>query len=300
MTIEEDIKKLAKEKNAIILAHNYQPGNIQDIADVSGDSLELSRIAAKNDADIIVFCGVHFMAESASILSPQKTVLLPDEHAGCPMADMVEEEDLIELKAQHPDAKVVAYINSSAAVKAHCDVICTSSNAVKIVQRIDAQKIIFVPDRNLGSYVQKFTDKEIILWEGFCPTHERFTVDDLQVIKSKHPDALVMVHPECNPLVVDAADKVFSTGEMVSFVKDTNEKKIIVGTESGMIHKLRSVNSGIEYIEASDDFICPNMKKITPEKILISLKENKIDIKVNEDIAQKANKALKAMLDLSY
>jgi quinolinate synthase len=300
MTIQEDIKQLAKEKNAIILAHNYQPGDIQDIADVSGDSLELARIAAKNNADIIVFCGVHFMAESASILSPEKTVLLPDEHAGCPMADMVEEEDLLKLKVEHPDAKVVAYINSTAAVKAHCDVICTSSNAVKIVQRIDAEKIIFVPDRNLGSYVQKFTDKEIILWEGFCPTHERYTVEDLNKIKSQHPDALVMVHPECNPSVVDLADKVFSTGEMVSFVKETTVKKIIVGTESGMIHKLQSENPQIEYISASEDFICPNMKKITLEKLYNSLLNNIKEIKVDESTALKANKALKAMLELSY
>ncbi|MCP4129623.1 MAG: quinolinate synthase NadA [bacterium] len=300
MNYIDEIKKLAKEKNAIILAHNYQNGEIQDLADVSGDSLELARIAAKNDAEIIVFCGVHFMAESASILSPQKMVLLPEISAGCPMADMAEAEDLRELKEEHPDAKVVTYINSTAAVKALSDVICTSSNAMKIVERIDGDKIIFVPDKNLGSYVQRFTKKEIIPWKGFCPTHERFSEEDLASIKEKHPGVLVMVHPECRPGVIDMADEVFSTGHMVQFVQETKVKKIIVGTEAGMIHKLKSVAPDIEYIPATDSFICPNMKKIDIEKVYKSLLNEETVITVDETVAEKSRMALEKMLELSY
>ncbi len=299
MDLKKKIKKLAEDKNAIILAHNYQPEEIQEIAHVTGDSLELSRIAADNDADIIIFCGVHFMAESASILSPQKKVLLPEPSAGCPMADMAETEDLIEMKKEHPDATVITYINSSAAVKALSDVICTSSNAIDIVQKVDAEKIIFVPDRNLGQYAQRFTDKEIILWKGFCPTHENFTPELLDEIKAKHPDALVMVHPECRPEVINKADEVCSTGKMVKFVQETNAKKIIVGTEMDMIVKLRSVAPHIEYIPASSTFICPNMKKITPEKIYNSLLNEETEITVNNDIREAARKALDRMLKLS-
>jgi len=299
MNFKEEIKKLASEKNAIILAHNYQPGEIQDMAHVTGDSLELARIAADNEADIIVFCGVHFMAESAAILSPDKKVLLPEPSAGCPMADMAEPDDLLEMKRSYPNAKVVTYINSTAAVKAISDVICTSSNAVKIVQKIDADQIIFVPDKNLGRYVQKFADKEIIPWKGFCPTHENFTEEDLMAVKEKHPDALVIVLPECRPGVIDIADEVFSTGHMVKFVQETDAKKIIVGTESDMIHKLRSVAPDREYIPASDSFICPNMKKITLEKLYNSLLNEETVITVNNDITANAKLALERMLELS-
>lgn len=298
-TIQEKIKSLVKEKNAIILAHNYQRGEVQDIADYTGDSLELARIAAKNDADIIVFCGVHFMAESASILSPEKTVLLPDINAGCPMADMVDDESLLELKKKHPDAKVVTYINSTAVVKAVSDVCCTSSNAVKIVQRIEADKIIFVPDKNLGNYVQRFTDKEIIPWQGYCPTHENFTLDDFEKITKQHPDALVMVHPECRSEVIDRADEVFSTGQMVKFVQETNEKKIIVGTEMGMIHKLQSVAPHIEYILAAKSFLCPNMKKINLEKVYKALLNEKPIVSVSPEVAKKAHVCLERMLEYS-
>ena len=300
MNITTDIKKLAKEKNAIILAHNYQIDEIQDIADFSGDSLELSQIAAKNDADMIVFCGVHFMAESASILSPQKKVIIPDPTAGCPMAEMVEDLDVISLREKHPGAKVVTYINSTAAVKAQSDVICTSSNALKIVERIDADRIIFLPDKNLGSYVQRFSKKEIITWKGFCPTHEKFSSEDLAAIREKHPDALVMVHPECRPDVIDKADEVLSTGQMVKFVQQTDRKKIIVGTEIGMIHKLKSVAPHIEYIPASDSFICPNMKKINLEKLLRGLKSEETVVSVAPDIRERAKMALDRMLELSY
>ncbi len=300
MDLSHKIKTLAKEKNAIILAHNYQNDEVQDAADFTGDSLELARIAAKNNAELIVFCGVHFMAESASILSPQKKVIIPDPNAGCPMAEMVDAEDVIELKKAHPDAKVVTYINSTAAVKALSDVICTSSNAVKIVERIEADKIIFLPDKNLGSYVQRFTDKRIILGNGFCPTHDRFTLDDLVRIKKKHPDALVMVHPECRPEVVDAADMVLSTGHMAKFVETTEVKKIIVGTEIGLIHKLRQIAPNIEYIPASDSFICPNMKKINLDILLKSIQDEETVVSVNPAIREKAAKALERMLELSY
>ncbi|MFC1670459.1 quinolinate synthase NadA [Spirochaetota bacterium] len=300
MDIKKEIKELAKKKNAIILAHNYQPGEIQDIADVTGDSLDLARKAADNDADIIVFCGVHFMAESAAILSPQKKVLLPEPKAGCPMADMVAAEDLEDFKISYPNAKVVTYINSTAEVKALSDVICTSTNAKTIVDRIDAEQIIFTPDRNLGHYIQRFTDKEIILWQGFCPTHENFFKEDLVEIKKKHPDAVVMVHPECQPSVIDMADEVLSTGNMVKFVMETDAKKVIVGTEIGMIHKLKLANDKIEYIPASDSFICPNMKKITMEKLYQSILNEKTHITVNKDISIKAKKALDKMLELSY
>lgn len=300
MNLSEQIKKLAREKNAIILAHNYQIGEIQDIADFSGDSLELSQIAAKNDAGMIVFCGVHFMAESAAILSPQKKVIIPDPTAGCPMADMVTADDVILLKEQNPGAMVVTYINSTAAVKAQSDVICTSSNALKIVERVEADTIIFLPDRNLGSYVQRFTKKKIITWKGFCPTHEKFTAEDLAAIRKKHPDALVMVHPECRPEVIDMADEVLSTGGMVTFVKLTDRKKIIVGTETGMIHKLKSVAPHIEYIPATDSFICPNMKKINLPVLLRGLQNEETVVTVPSDVREGAKKALDRMLELSY
>jgi len=300
MNITQEIKKLAKEKNAIILAHNYQIDEIQDIADFSGDSLELSRIAAKNDAAMIVFCGVHFMAESASILSPQKKVIIPDPTAGCPMADMVGSDDVIYLRGKHPGAMVVTYINSTAAVKALSDVICTSSNALKIVERVDADEIIFLPDRNLGSYVQRFTKKKIILWKGFCPTHEKFTPEELVAVREKNPGAVVIVHPECRPDVIDMADEVLSTGQMVKFVQKTDKKKIIVGTEIGMIHKLKSVAPHIEYIPASASFICPNMKKINLPVLLKGLQNEQTVVSVTPDIRDRAKKALDRMLELSY
>ena len=299
MDIGNEIVHLAREKNALILAHNYQREEIQDIAHHTGDSLELARIAATNYADIIVFCGVHFMAESAAMLSPGKKVLLPDATAGCPMADMAVPADLMEMKQQHPDAAVVTYINSSASVKALSDVCCTSANAVDIVRRIDAKKILFVPDKNLGHYVSRFTDKEVIPWKGFCPTHERFTRDELTNLRSRYPEALVMVHPECRPEIVDLADEVLSTGGMVNFVRKTDRKKIIVGTEQGMIHKLKSVAPHIEYILASESFICPNMKKITLEKLRNALIEEAPVITVPGDISRTAVRCLEKMLELS-
>lgn len=303
MDIATQIRDLARIKKALILAHNYQLPEIQDIADYTGDSLELSRTAAtmgrEAGYEIIVFCGVHFMAESASILSPDRMVLLPDLSAGCPMADMAGPEDILEMKRHYPRAKVVTYINSTAAVKSVSDVICTSSNARVIVDRIDADEIIFVPDKNLGSYVQRFTKKTIHLWEGFCPTHEAFSLHDLSEIKSRHPGALVMVHPECRPEVIDAADEVLSTGQMVSFVQKTGATSIIVGTEKDMIHRLAKEAPHITFIHASPKLTCPNMKKIDYRALLRSLTDEVHRVEVVGDIREKAKKALDLMLELS-
>lgn len=300
MELIKEIKELALKKNAVILAHNYQPDDIQDAADYTGDSLELARIAAGTQADIIVFCGVHFMAESAVLLSPDKKVLLPDETAGCPMADMATDVDVAAMRSQYPGAAVVTYINSSAAVKALSDVCCTSSNAVKVVQRIEADTILFFPDKNLGYYVQRFTEKKIIPWKGFCPTHERFTTEELEKVKSEHPDAVVIVHPECRPEIIERADEVLSTGGMVDFVKKTTHAKIIVGTEVGMIHRLKAESPEKEYILASPGFVCGNMKKITLEKLLNSLRDELPVISVDAEVAEKAKGCLQKMLELSY
>ena len=298
-TLASAIRKLAGERNALILAHNYQREEVQAVADYTGDSLELARAAADTAAEIIVFCGVHFMAESAAILNPGKKVLLPDPTAGCPMADMAEAGDLAAMRERHPDAAVVTYINSSAEVKALSDVCFTSANATRIVQRVDARRVIFVPDRNLGMWVQRFTDKEIIFWKGFCPTHERFTAADLAEAKRLHPDALVIVHPECNPEVIDMADEVLSTGQMVKFVRETGRMKIIVGTEEGMIHKLRSVAPEREYILPSKALICPNMKKTTLEKVHAALVNEEPVVTVDPEVREKSLGCLRRMLELS-
>ncbi len=299
MSLVEEIKDLARKKNALILAHNYQLPEVQDVADMSGDSLELARMAAGTDAVLLIFCGVHFMAESASILSPSKKVVIPDPTAGCPMADMATAEDLVEMKKVHPRAAVVTYINSTAEVKGESDVICTSSNALKIVESVEADEVIFVPDRNLAAYVQRFTKKKIIPWNGFCPTHERFTLEDLEAVRKAHPDALVMVHPECRPDVIDRSDRVLSTGQMVAFVKETNAKKIIVGTEIDMLHRLRGVAPGIEFIPATASFVCPNMKKIDLPKIARALRDEETVVSVDPVLREKAKRALDRMLELS-
>jgi quinolinate synthase len=293
------IRDLAAQKGAIILAHNYQNPEIQDVADIVGDSLELSRFAATSDASTIVFCGVHFMAESASILSPEKTILLPDPTAGCPMADTIDLKGLRSMREKYPSARIVTYINSSALTKSESDVICTSSNAVSIVEKIDSDEIIFLPDRNLGSWVQKHTSKTIRLWDGFCPIHAHITVDEIKDIRSRYPDALLMVHPECSPEIIEMSDKVFSTGEMVRFVPNSTAKTIIVGTEIGMIHKLKKAAPHINFVPASERFVCPNMKKTDLDKVHNALEQNVHAVKVPEDIAVKARKALSKMLELS-
>ncbi|HEY1406987.1 MAG TPA: quinolinate synthase NadA [Spirochaetota bacterium] len=298
-SLQDNIRKIASQKNALILAHNYQNPEIQDIADFVGDSLELSRLAANNDAEIIIFCGVHFMAESAHLLSPQKKVILPEISAGCPMAEMADPDALRAKKALFPTARVVTYINSTAAIKAESDVICTSSNAIDIVNRIDGDEILFVPDKNLGSWVSRHSSKKIHLWNGFCPVHAQVTAAEVVKVREKHPQSLLMVHPECDPEVVALADEVLSTGGMVRFVASTKATSIIVGTEIGMIHKLSKVAPHIEFIPASSNFVCPNMKKTTLEKVYAALMSESPIITVDERIADRARAALSKMLELS-
>lgn len=299
MEMVNEIREIARKKNAIILAHNYQLPEIQDVADYTGDSLELARIAAESKAEMIIFCGVHFMAESAAMLSPQKKVILPDTSAGCPMANMADASDVLQMKKEHPDAAVVTYINSTAAVKAVSDVCCTSANAVKIVNSIEAKKIIFVPDKNLGHYVSRFVHKEIILWEGFCPTHQRLTVEEIIDAKRKYPDALVMVHPECLPDVIDIADEVRSTGGMIKLARETSAKRIIVGTEKEMIYRLKKEAPHIEYILPSDWLVCPNMKKIDLRKLHRALLSEEAVITVDADTRMRGVRCLEKMLELS-
>ncbi|MCR4394471.1 MAG: quinolinate synthase NadA [Dehalococcoidales bacterium] len=297
--LRKRILELKEKRKAVILAHNYQLSEVQDIADFVGDSLELSQKAAGTDASVIVFCGVHFMAETASILCPDKTVLLPDLNAGCPMANMITAPQLIKRKQELPGVTVVCYVNSSAEVKAESDICCTSANAIRIVERIEAPEILFVPDQYLGSYVSSRTGKKMHYWSGYCPTHARILPDDIKRVKSEHPDAVVMVHPECRPEVIALADQVLSTGGMVRFVRETQEKKIIVGTEVGFIYRLRKERPDKVFIPASEQAICPRMKLITLEKILWSLEEMQPEIKVPEHIRVRAWQAVNRMLELS-
>ena len=314
--IVRKINELKAKRKAVILVHNYQPPEIQDIADFLGDSLGLSRQAAETDAEVIVFCGVHFMAETAYILSPQKTVLVPDVTAGCPMADMIDAEKLRKLKKEHPDAVVVAYVNTTAEVKAESDICCTSANAVKVVNSIpasfaaggDAKKIIFVPDKYLGQYVasqvskpatDSMAGKEIILWEGYCPIHANISPDDISREKEEHPEAKVIVHPECIPGVISLADEVLSTSGMCKYAQKENSKEFIVGTEVGIIYRLQKENPGKKFYPASKQAMCENMKKNTLEKVLRSLENMKHEIKVEEHIRQKAKEAIDKMLEFS-
>lgn len=295
--MSSEIRDLKKQNNAIILAHLYQRPEIQDIADFVGDSLGLSQQAAATDAEIIVFCGVHFMAESAAILSPNKLVLLPEINAGCPMADMVTAEQLREKKHQYPDAVVVCYVNSSAEVKAESDICCTSANAVKVVQSIPADRqVLFVPDKNLGHYVSLKANRPIIFWEGHCPTHDRMTLDDIQDQKRLHPQAKVMVHPECRPEIVAMADAVFSTSGMIKYAKERPEKEFIVGTESGIMHQLHKECPGKEFYLASNKLVCPNMKSTTLEKVKWALETKVPKVTVSEDIRLRAIASLERML----
>ncbi|OQA03167.1 MAG: Quinolinate synthase A [Planctomycetes bacterium ADurb.Bin401] len=293
----EKINILKKKKNAIILAHNYQSGEIQDLADFTGDSLELSRKAADNNADVIVFCGVLFMAETASILSPNKTVLLPDKNAGCPMADMITATELAKLKQKHPDAVVVCYVNSSADVKAISDYCCTSSNAVDVVKSIgEDKKIIFVPDKNLGQFVKDRTGRDLVLWPGYCPTHHFATIEAVKEVKDEHPESLILAHPECPKEIREFADELLSTGQMLKYVKTSDRTKFIIATEIGILHTMKKQNPEKTFYPASKKFVCPNMKKITLEKVLFALEDNKHIIKVPDEIASKARKALERMV----
>jgi quinolinate synthase len=297
--LEKKIKDLKKKRNAIILVHNYQLPEVQDVADFRGDSLELSRIAAKTDAKVIVFCGVHFMAETASILCPQKHVIMPDAFAGCPMANMITAEDLKELKKEHPRAVVVGYVNTSAQVKAELDVCCISTNAIAVVNALKNEKeIIFVPDKYLADYVAKQTGRKLISWNGFCPTHVKILAEDIKREKRFHPQAKVMVHPECLPQVIALADAVLSTSKMCQYAKETGAKEIIVGTEVGLIHRLKEDNPTKEFYPATERAVCPNMKRTTQEKVLWALEELKEEIKIPDEIRRRARKAIDKMLQI--
>jgi quinolinate synthase len=292
------IEELKKQRNAVILVHNYQKQEVRDIADFSGDSLELSRKASQTNADVIVFCGVHFMAETASILSPDKKVLLPDIESGCPMADMITRDQLVQFKKENEGATVVTYINSSAAVKAETDICCTSSNAINVVRSISNDKIIFCPDRNLGSYTQKKLNKKLILWQGFCPTHMRMLPEHVIEQKKKHPDAEVLVHPECMPQTVELADQVLSTTGILNYVAQSKQKEFIIGTENEIAYELQRKYPDKKFYPVSDLAVCPNMKKNTLEKVLWVLQEMKNEIKVPEDIRAKAYLPIKRMLEI--
>ncbi len=295
----EKIEQLKQDRNAVILAHNYQPAEIQDLADFCGDSLGLSIKAAETDAGTIIFCGVQFMAETAAILSPEKTVLLPDKSAGCPLADMITAEQLSELKQQYPDALVVCYVNSSAEVKAESDYCCTSANAVEVVESLPAdRKIIFVPDQHLGRFVAERVARNLVLWPGYCHVHVVITEDDIKNAKAKYPDAIVMAHPECTEPVKELSHQLLSTGQMLKFADKSTAKRFIVATETGMLHPLEKQNPHAEFIAAGDRAICPNMKKITVEKVLWALEDMQYKITVPQDIRVKARKALDRMVEI--
>ncbi len=322
-SLRERIFKLKKDHNAIILAHNYQRPEVQEIADITGDSLELSRAAAKTNYDVIVFCGVHFMAESASILSPDKIVLLPEIGAGCPMADMITVEGhrrtkrelytdifgiafefaddftLRDMKQKYPGVPVVAYVNTSAAVKAESDICCTSSNVVKIVESLKEDTVICIPDRNLSSYAAKRTNKKIISWDGFCNVHHaHLNIDDARRARAEHPDALMVVHPECPPAIQDMADHITSTSGMLRFCKESDHKKFIIGTEEGILHRLRKDSPEKKFYILNKEMVCPNMKRTRLESVLASLEKMQYVIKVPEEIRVKAKRALDRMLEI--
>ena len=296
--LRDKITKLKKEKNAVILAHNYQIGEVQDVADYIGDSLGLSQKAAQVDAKVIVFCGVHFMAETAKILAPEKTILIPDERAGCPMADMITATELRQWKKNYPKSKVVCYVNTTADVKAECDICCTSSNAVKVVNSLNADEILFAPDKNLAAYVARNTEKKIIPWDGYCYVHKYIKARDISEKRNLHPGAEVWVHPECLPEVIDLADKVLSTGKMVQEARKTKKKEIIVGTETGIIYRMKKENPAKNFYPARDVALCFNMKKIDLRKVLRSLENMIYKVEVPLDVSQKARGAIEKMVEI--
>lgn len=299
-SLKKIIAKLKKKRNAVIIAHNYQRDEVQEIADISGDSLALAQAAVRTDAEVIVFCGVHFMAESASILNPGKKVLLPVVEAGCPLADMITPEKLRAKKKQYPEAAVVCYVNTSAEVKAESDIACTSSNAVEVVKSLKEKQIIFVPDKNLGRFVQlQVPEKEIILWEGFCPTHIRVQEEDIVKAKTGHPHAEVVVHPECNPEVLALADHICSTGGMFKYVKSSKSQEFIIGTESGMLYKLQKENPDKKFYLPTQNLVCANMKLITLGWVAHSLEKLVYEVKVCDEVREKALKALERMLKVA-
>lgn len=298
--IVEKINALKKEKNAVILAHCYQPVEIDLVADYVGDSLKLSQVAAETDADIIVFAGVFFMAQTAKLLSPNKKVLLPQIHAGCRMADMISYKQLKEFKAMHPDIPTVCYVNSTAEVKSECDMCCTSSNAVNIVKSMNEEKILFVPDTYLGKWVEKqLGNVEVITYPGFCPTHLQIRPKDIEEARKAHPNALVLAHPECHMSVSDTADYVGSTTGIMKFAKESDNKSFIIATEQGVVERLKRDLSDKEIIPVKDNVVCPNMKMTSLEDILEVLETEKNEINVDADIAEKAVKCIDRMLEVS-
>ncbi len=296
MNLPAEIQKLKAARQAVILAHNYQAPDVQDIADFTGDSLELSRKATEITAATIVFCGVHFMAETAAILNPDKTVLLPDPRSGCPMADMITGAQLREFKTAHPAAKVVCYVNSTAEVKAESDCCCTSGNAVEIVRHYAHDDVLFVPDQHLGSVVEETLGRKLILWPGYCPTHARIHPKDILDLQAAHPGAIALAHPECPKPVRAVAHHVLSTGQMCAFVKSSPAREFIVATEEGLIHRLKKDNPGKTFHRVSPFAVCPNMKRITLEKVLFALRDMQPVVTVDPAIAQRARQSIERML----
>lgn len=297
LELRERIDELRARREAVILVHNYQLGEVQDIADYVGDSLDLSRKAAATPAEVIVFCGVHFMAETAAILSPDKIVLLPAKEAGCPLADMADAERLRRMKTEHPGAAVVCYVNSSAEVKAESDICCTSANAARVVTQIQQDReIIFLPDQYLGDYVREVTGRQMILWPGFCPTHMRILPEHINRKKKQYPDAKVIVHPECRREVTRMADEVLSTGGMCRYARETDAPTIIVGTELGLLHRLDKENPDKRFVPATEQAVCPNMKLITLEQVLWALEEMQYRIEVPQQVRSRAEAAVQRMI----
>jgi quinolinate synthase len=298
--LHAEIRRLAKEKQAVILAHNYQRPEVQDVADYCGDSLGLSRRAAASPARLIVFCGVDFMVETAAILAPDRTVILPEPRAGCPMAAMIDVDGLKKLKAEHPNAVVVSYVNTSAAVKALSDICCTSANAAKVVTSVPADKeIIFTPDCNLGAWTARKTGRDMILWQGYCPTHDLIEVDDVLRAKAEHPKAKVVVHPECRTEVSEMADAVESTSGMIRYCKESSAQEFIIGTEIGMIYRLSQDVPGKRFYPVTEVTVCPNMKMTTLDKVLKALQNEGPVVTVPEDIREKALQAVKRMIEVN-
>ena len=294
----DKIAKYKEKRNAVILAHNYQPELIQDIADYVGDSFGLSQKAAELENEVIVFCGVNFMAESAKILSPDKIVLNPEINADCPMARMAGVEELKKLKQKHPEAAVVTYVNSTAEVKAESDVCCTSSNAVKIVESLPQEKIIFLPDKNLADYVNKRSNKEIIYWKGFCPTHHRVTLEDIKKSREIYQDVPILAHPECRAEVLDQADYIGSTAGILNYASESSAQSLIIGTEMGLLHRLKKDNPNKNFHLLSSQLICRDMKKTNLEKVANALENMETQVEIDEKTRLKAEKALQTMLEI--
>ena len=296
-TLHAEIRRLLKERNAVLLAHNYQRPEVQDIADLCGDSLELSIKAARTEAEVIIFCGVHFMAETASILCPDKKVVLPVRTAGCPMADMITARQLIEKKRDRPDTVVISYVNTTAAVKAESDICCTSANAVEVAGSVEPSRpILMTPDRNLAQFTKKHTGREIMYWDGYCPVHDNLTVEQVKKVKAEYPDALFLAHPECPPDVLELADEVESTSGMIRFAAASAAREFIIGTETGILHPLEKANPGKRFIPADPGMVCADMKRTGLREVLKALEDLAPEVKVEEAVRMRAKRAVDRML----